>query len=308
MAKFRSNYNRKSGAGSGVMILRVGLFAMVIGILYFAFRKYAEGEFDFSKEELVSTDVSDFEQTGLDSIFFLPSNSKGELIRHQFYALSYVEEYELAEWVAYELTSERLRGKWVKRTNDFRPDSKVISGSSTLDDYRGSSFDKGHLASAADMAFSVEAMSESFLMSNMAPQEPGFNKGVWRELEELTRDWAKRFKHLYVVTGPVLNKLEQGRIGKNEVAVPQAFYKVLLDLTEPELKGIGFLIPNRMTEERLEKYATSIDEVEKFTGLNFFPNLLEIKLEEQLESNFNMKLWKTNEKKYELRVKYWNKN
>jgi endonuclease G len=209
--------------------------------------------------------------------------------------------------VAYELTRDRLKTEWVQRTNDFRPDPKISTGSATPQDYKRSGYDRGHLAPAADMAFSEEAMSQSFYMSNMCPQVRGFNVGVWRELEELTRDWAKKFRHLYVVTGPVLNKPYIDWIGENEVAVPHAFYKVLLDLSEPELKGIAWIIPNEVTEMPLTKYATTIDEVEELTGIDFFAELMDEKLEAELEGNFDNDLWKLNPKKYELRVEKWNK-
>ncbi|MBI5914418.1 MAG: DNA/RNA non-specific endonuclease, partial [Bacteroidetes bacterium] len=217
-----------------------------------------------------------------------------------------VEKYELPEWVAYELTADRLNTQWVERSEDFRPDPKVGTGSSTLDDYRRSRYDRGHLVPAADMAFSEEAMSETFLMSNISPQEPGFNKGVWRELEELTRDWAKRNKHLYVVTGPVLSQPIQFWLGENQVAVAPAFYKVLLDLREPEVKAIGFIVPNQTSVEPIETFAVSVDEVEIRTGINFFQYLLEPELEGELEANFDVNLWETNEKKFQRRVQEWN--
>ncbi len=80
---------------------------------------------------------------------------------------------------------------WVDRQGDFRPDDKVKTGSATPADYRSSGYDRGHLVPAADMAFSAEAMSATFVMSNISPQARNFNNGVWRELEELTRSWAK---------------------------------------------------------------------------------------------------------------------
>lgn len=285
-------------------MVKVGIFSLILGALYFAFQKFS-GQ-PHAPEEPVHEDVSNLEETGVDSIFYLPTSTTNEVIRHRFYALSYVEKYELPEWVAYELTEERLNTEWVERSNNFRPDPLVKSGSATPDDYRRTKYDRGHLVPAADMAFSAEAMSETFYLSNIAPQEPSFNKGVWRELEELTRDWAKRSKHLYVVTGPVLSQPIKFWIGENQVAVPPAFYRVLLDLREPELKAIAFVIPNETSTERLETFATSVDEVERLTGINFFPNLMEPALEAELESKFDVSLWKTNEKKYQKRVVEWN--
>ncbi len=305
MAKFRSSHNRKSAGESSGMIVKVGLFSLILGALYFAFQKFSGST--LSEEEHVTADVENLEETGADSIFFLPTSTTGDIVRHKYYALSYVEKFELAEWIAYELTAERLNTDWVQRTNNFRPDPMVKTGSATPDDYRRTDFDRGHLAPAADMAFSTEAMSETFFLSNIAPQDPGFNKGVWRELEELTRDWARRFKHLYVVTGPVLSQPIKFWIGENQVAVAPAFYKVLLDLRQPELKAIAFIIPNETTTDRIESFATSVDEVEALTGIDFFPGLMEKSLEEELESKFDVKLWRTNDKKYEIRVNKWNR-
>jgi endonuclease G len=304
MAKFRTSHSRKSAGESGGMIVKVGLFSLILGALYFAFQKFSGGE--KPPEEPVTEDVENIETTGTDSIYFLPSSTTGQILRHQHYALSYLEKYEVAEWAAYELTAERLDMEWVERSNNFRPDPKVETGSATPDDYRNTHFDRGHLVPAADMAFSAEAMSQTFYLSNIAPQEPGFNKGIWRELEELTRDWARHFKHLYVVTGPVFNQPVKFWLGENQVAVAPAFYKVLLDLREPEVKAIAFVIPNEVSTEHLEAYATSIDEVERLTGIDFFPNLMEQSLEGRLEAEFDVKRWKTNDKKYQLRVQKWN--
>ncbi|MBI1227210.1 MAG: DNA/RNA non-specific endonuclease [Bacteroidetes bacterium] len=306
MANFRKNHQKSSKAESTGLITKVGLFAVLMGIIYWGFQNFLGKTPEEAPEEAVKEDVGNVEETGRDSIFYLPTNPNGTIVQHKYFALSYVEKYELPEWCAYELTSTRLAQPWVKRTEDFRPDPKVETGSSNLEDYRRSRYDRGHIVPAADMAFSEEAMSESFLMSNISPQEPGFNKGIWRELEELTRDWAKRFKHLYVVTGPVLSQPIKFWIGENQVAVAPAFYKVLLDLNEPELKAIGFIVPNESSTEPLKFYAVSVDDVEKLTGINFFQNLMEPNLEKQLEANFDANLWPTNEKKFQKRVQEWN--
>lgn len=306
MAKFRKNHQKSSKAESTGIVTKVGLFAVLMGIIYWGFQKFMGNESPNKMDEQVKADVENLETTSKDSIFYLPTNPNGAIVQHKYYALSYVEKYELPEWCAYELTATRLKQPWVDRTNDFRPDPKVETGSSALDDYRRSRYDRGHIVPAADMAFSNDAMSETFFLSNIAPQESGFNKGVWRELEELSRDWAKRFKHLYVVTGPVLTQPIKFWIGENQVAVAPAFYKVLLDLSEPELKAIGFIIPNQTSTEALSSFAVSVDEVEALTGINFFQNLMEPNLEKELEANYDSKLWPTNEKKFQRRVQEWN--
>jgi len=193
------------------------------------------------------------------------------IIRHLGYTLSYNEKHEQANWVAYELTADETH-KTVNRSNDFQPDNAVKTGSATNEDYQGSGYDRGHLAPAADMEWSEQAMEESFYYSNMSPQVPGFNRGIWKKLEEQVRQWAIENRDIYVVTGPVLeNNLQT--IGPHKVSVPRYYYKVILDYTEPELKGIGFILPNASSTLPLQNFAVTIDSVEHLTGLNFFPAL-----------------------------------
>ena len=156
------------------------------------------------------------------------------------------------------------------------------------------------------MAFSQEAMEASFLMSNMSPQLSSFNGGIWNELENLVRDWAYKYEEVYVVTGPVLDEKLKTRIGENQVAVPEMFYKVIMDIRGPDRKAIGFILRNEMSEERLEKYAVTVDEVERLTGLDFYTFLLEDAEEEALESVFDVNKWKFDEQLYQKRVNHWN--
>jgi endonuclease G len=222
--------------------------------------------------------------------FKLPAyTKKDEIIRHEGYTLCYVEEYEQASWVAYQLTSAQIKGK-NERENDFRPDPEVSTGSAVPDDYRGSGYDRGHLAPAADFKLSGTLMSESFFMSNMSPQVPDFNRGIWEKLESRVRTWVKRDEVLYIVTGPVL-KGNMAYIGrKNKVAVPNMYYKVIVDLKKPDIKAIGFLMKNEGSNKSLQSFAVTIDEIEKETGLDFFP-LLPDDMEKTLEGSLNVKEW-----------------
>ena len=110
-----------------------------------------------------------------------------------------------------------------KRGDDFRPDPAVPTGSATPQDYTRSGYDRGHLAPAADMSFSVKTMSESFYMSNMSPQAPQFNRGIWSKLEKQVRHFATKEKRIVVVTGPILPVEKTITIGANKVTVPQYF-------------------------------------------------------------------------------------
>lgn len=210
------------------------------------------------------------------------------IIRHTGYSLRYNEAHEQACWVAYELTAEETR-KTVERSDKFVPDPAIPTGSATSKDYEGSGYDRGHLAPAADMGWSEQAMQESFYYSNMSPQVPGFNRGIWKKLEEQVRTWATENENLYIVTGPVLKKGLKA-IGPNKVSVPEHYYKVILDYTRPDVKAIGFIFPNAASADSLQRFAVTIDSVEAFTGMDFFPALND-KDEERIERTLCVRCW-----------------
>ncbi len=329
MAKLRKNHEKADAKSGGGMVVKVGVFAAVLGGLLWFFGMVGGDEtsisdaMDKAEEVLGSTseqnDNSNSNQNTGDAEFddepdvepnasIYPTTTTDQVISHEFYTLSYSEKHEQAEWVAYQLTRESLQVPNVERTNNFRPDPKVRKASASARDYVGTGYQRGHLAPAADMAFSEAAMSESFLMSNMSPQISNFNGGIWRELEETVRDWAYRFGHVYVVTGPVLTRGIREKIGDNKVSVPDLFYKVILDYSGTEHKAIAFLIPNEVSDKPITDFAVSIDQVEEITGIDFFPEIITTAAaEEQLERRFNPALWEVNEKRYKLRTEEWNK-
>ena len=216
---------------------------------------------------------------------FAPSD---QIVHHSNYTLNYSEKHEQAEWVAYTLSSSDVYGS-VGRTNDFRADPKVKTGSASLSDYKGSGYDRGHLAPAGDMKSTYTAMSESFYMSNMSPQKPGFNRGIWKKLEGNVRNWASDNGEIYVVTGPILSG-SYPSIGSNQVSIPNYYYKVILDYKEPEIKGIGFVLPHQKSSSSIQSFAVTIDEVERKTGIDFF-HALPDDIEEQIESNLAIDKW-----------------
>ena len=211
------------------------------------------------------------------------------LIDRPGYALGYIEYHEQAAFVIYKLTAREALTKEAKRTNRFRSDLEIPTGSATPGDYRRSGYDRGHLAPAADMAFSVQTMADSFFMSNMSPQKPAFNRGIWKRLEEQVRQIAIREKAIYVVTGPILPKKKTVTIGANQVTVPTHYYKVIFDLTPPR-KMIGFILPNEGSDRPLEDFAVTVDVVEKATGLDFFSALPKA-VQERLESTISVSSW-----------------
>lgn len=223
---------------------------------------------------------------------YLPTIDKNnnQIIHHSFYSLSYNEKHEQADWVMYELTKDMIQSGVIKRKDSFRVDPEVKSGSAKLLDYKKSGYDRGHLCPAGDMKISKTAMSESFYMSNMSPQAPSFNRGIWKKLESYVRDWATENNEIYVVTGGVLNSEIITTIGKNNVSVPKYYYKVILDYRAPEIKGIGFILPNEKGVYELEAYALSIDQVEEITGIDFFSSMPD-SLENTVEKSFIINKW-----------------
>lgn len=203
---------------------------------------------------------------------YIPT-STGEIIRHTYYTLSYSELHEQAEWVYYKLTPDMLNGK-TKRTNYFKKDPKVSTGSASSSDYTKSGFDRGHLCPAGSMTCNKTAMSESFYMSNVSPQYPSFNRGVWKRLEEQVREWASTDSVLYIVTGAVLTD-SLGVIGKNKVTIPRYFYKIIYSPKQKTIKS--YLLPNighpTITQARhknINQYQTTLTEIKSLTYLNYF--------------------------------------
>ena len=220
----------------------------------------------------------------------LPLPVKGEqIVSHTGYILSYNEEAEQPSYVAYDLTREEVYGA-LDRGDDFREDKSIKTGSAVLSDYKGSGYDRGHMAPAADFKWSAEAMSDTFYLSNMSPQVPAFNRGIWGDLEAVVRQFAVDNEKIYVCTGPVLTDGPYKTIGKNNVAVPNRYYKVILDYTDPDIKAIGFVLPNSDETEKLETYIMSIDEVEEITGLDFFYQLPDEE-EAVIESSVDASKW-----------------
>ena len=214
-----------------------------------------------------------------------------EIISHMAYTLSYSEEHEQAFWVAYTLTSEQASAD-MERTDDYRADPAVENGSASLADYSGSGYDRGHLAPAGDMEWDQTAMSESFFLSNMSPQLASFNRYIWKDLEADVRDSAKTNGKIHIVTGPIFGEgyPPLATIGENNVSVPSHYYKVVLDYTQPGIKGIGFILANESSDEPLSTFAKTIDEVEIETGIDFY-HMLPDSIEEEVESSMDLDDW-----------------
>lgn len=219
---------------------------------------------------------------------YLPSSTTGVIIHHEYYSLSYNEQHEQAEWVVYLLNKNHLSRKQFKRPY-FISDSRVNTKSADWRNYKNSGYDKGHLCPAADMKFSKSAHDNTFLTSNISPQNHAFNSGIWNRLEQKTRYWANKYNGVIVITGGILtNTIES--IGYEQVTVPKYFYKILLDHNNENTKLIAFLIPHKDSNKPLSDFVVSVDEIEALTGIDFFKEF-ETTLEDKLESNTNYSHW-----------------
>ena len=230
------------------------------------------------------------------------SGNTESVISHMTYCLSYNEDHEQANWVMHAIIPAIKNGN-VSRTNDFRKDSLVTTGTSFEKDYflktkqsngkykyDGFGYDRGHLAPSADFRWSETALSESYFYSNMSPQLADFNRLKWAELENWMREYVTKYNtSLIVVTAPVLtDDLAKIDRGVNKVSIPNFFVKVALDLENK--RGIGFILPHQKIELPLESFAVSIDSIEKILGYDLFSNL-DDELENELEANTPYAEW-----------------
>jgi endonuclease G len=219
----------------------------------------------------------------------IPSASQNAIVEHDYYMLSYREEYEQAEWVIYKLEKRHLTYDDRKRPY-FIEDPKVKSKSADWRNYKRSGFDRGHLCPAGDRRFSEYAYNETFYTSNISPQKNDFNAGIWNRLEQKVRQWCKKYGDLYVITGGVLeNGLEE--IGDEDVDVPNAFYKIVFRRKGDKIEALAFLFPHEESTQPLSSFLVAIDVLEAKTGIDFFKNQ-EKEYQEELERTVSKSGWK----------------
>ncbi|MDN3671630.1 DNA/RNA non-specific endonuclease [Flavobacterium branchiarum] len=272
------------------MIIKRGVLVAFFLIFLFSCKKNSESSSvnsDLEFKDSLKTETTLYSEDNVD-FDYLPSSTTNQVVKHDYYTLSYNEKFEQAEWVAYELKKSYIKNNDFKRPY-FNEDPKVTSGSADWRNYKQSGYDKGHLCPAGDMEFDKKAYEDTFLTSNISPQMREFNNGIWNRLEQKVRYWAVKYDGIYVVTGGVLTDSDT-TIGKEKVLVPNYFYKVLLDESNGKYKMIAFLVPNEKSERPLYEFVVSVDAIEKLTGIDFFPQL-DDKIEDALEKNTDYKSW-----------------
>lgn len=215
-------------------------------------------------------------------------NCSEQVIEHFAYTVSYNPDWRIPNWVAYELTYDHVKGP-VRRTNDFREDSLIMGIRPTLADYNGSGYARGHMAPAGDMKWDKQAMSESFLLSNICPQESRLNDGKWNNLENSIRKLAAKDSAIYIVCGPIVTSTYY-TIGEHHLVVPDAFFKVLCKKRNGNYQAIGFIMPNQNIKGSIFDYAVPVDKVEEVTGIDFF-HLIPDEIEAEMERAWRQKDW-----------------
>lgn len=249
----------------------------------------------------------------------LPGSITSQIIHHKAFSASYNADYKIPNWTFYELTLAETLGR-LPRSDNFQPDPSVpYRESAQLTDYRGSGYDRGHMAPSMDFNWDADIQDETYFLSNMCPQGHDFNAGIWLDLEHQVRRWAERDSAICVVCGPILPRKDKSgklinpvtneeyhltTIGRGKVLVPEHFFKVVMSPFGDHPKAIGFIMPNKNVMRRdgrgnapVKDFAVSIDRVEQVTGIDFFA-ILPDDIENRIEARYEYDDWFRNKKRY----------
>ena len=277
----KTYFNLKNFARIAGIIVTV--FGLSFGGSFFRKPDSALSTFSYELYDIVYEIFSDF-----DNLEYGIPGKQDTIINREGYAIGYSNKYKQPIWVSYNLTEKEVNTKKSSRNDDFRSDWRLWGQSAEPADYKGSNYDRGHLAPAADMRWSNKSMSQSFFMSNMSPQTAELNRVAWRKLEKAVRDWAVKYKKIHVISGPIFNSHDYKRIGRNRVAVPHAYYKVIYAPEQNEM--IGFILPNADASSKLSRYAMSVYDVEEAAQLEFFMALAP-EIRKKLKNKINENFW-----------------
>ena len=216
-----------------------------------------------------------------ESRYGIPTADQMLFNRHYIVGYSYL--FRQPRWAMQVIDDNTMHSdEGFDRLDNFREDMRIPEKfRSTLDDYEGSGFDRGHLINSADRKGSKVINSETFLLSNMSPQKPGFNRDIWLELEKAVRKLAENdeFAEVYTICGPLFaigDPIEV--IGESNVVVPDAYFKSVLAekaraRSTQQLFMWSFIIPNAKTEKALEDFLVATEEVERRAGLQLWDRL-----------------------------------
>ncbi|MGP1435549.1 MAG: DNA/RNA non-specific endonuclease [Phocaeicola sp.] len=215
----------------------------------------------------------------------------GERMDRMGYTIYYDPEFKTPRWVAWEVTRNEAKSDNAQRSTEFTPDPNIKGSKVFSQDYTRSGYDRGHMAPAGDMKWSSKSEEETFYMTNICPQNHELNKGDWNDLEIQTRYWAKKYGKVWVCCGPIYKTKNPKRIGTHKVAVPDAFFKVVLfNKGKDNPVCVGFLFDNNASHKKMKDRAVSVDSVESLIGMDFFsymPDEIENRIETKIPDIFH---------------------
>jgi endonuclease G, mitochondrial len=245
-----------------------------------------------STDDASTTEVAENIDAAYEEPVMQSKNVPSQILRRMAYTTSYNSKTRNPNWVGWVLTSEHADGEVGRSGQLFIEDEDVPEPRATYRDIREGEcgYQRGHMCPAADNKWSYKAMKEAFLMTNICPQNGNLNQNDWESLEGACREWARKYGKIYIVAGPVFNSKKYKTVGEHEVAVPDAFFKVVLTFGSGNPKAIGFLYDNQSGHHKMEYYACTVDEVEKVTGMDFFSQLSD-DVEVAIESKCNLDEW-----------------
>ncbi len=216
---------------------------------------------------------------------------EGLIIEYEGFTVSYSPENRIPNWVKYELTAEETDGPFARKGKRFRPDENLSVSQAKDTDYRNSGWVRGHMAPAADFKWSDEAMWDTFYFTNCCPQNDALNGGQWKTLEKKARDSAVKYGKVSIITGPIVGENIYGTIGENKVVVPDAFFKTMMATDTPSgPQSVAFIMYNQEHNANIQTCAMSVNDLEAFTGYDFFSEL-DDSIEEKMEDGYTLKYW-----------------
>ncbi len=246
------------------------------------------------KTETTVSSVPETTDDGYEIPVIMTKGVASQVLKRYSYTTSYNKETRNPNWVGWSLTAEHTDGEYARKGHSFTEDTDVPAPRATYYDIRESEcgYQRGHMCPAGDNKWSYEAQEDAFLMTNICPQNGNLNQHDWKYLEESCREWAQKYGKIYIVAGPIFYDTDYNTVGENMVAVPDAFFKVVLRLgkTADATKAIGFIYANQTGHHKMDYYVKTVDEVEEATGMDFFRQLVD-DVEDAVESRSDLEEW-----------------
>lgn len=220
----------------------------------------------------------------------MPENTPEQYKKYTGFILSYNKDNHTPNYVAWELLDSETTGPVNRNDYNYWVDND-LEGCLSIDfAYNTYGYERGHMCPAADQKWSTKAMNDCMVIANMVPQFRELNAGLWETLEMKEREWAKRDKAIWIISGPIYYDTDDLYLGKSYARAPSACFKAFLYNDEEKPRAIAFVMQNGLNPGNLEDYAMSIDDLEKETGYDFF-SVLPDEIENKIESSYSFADW-----------------